>query len=337
MRLVVILCDLGKGFAAMGGGGRNSYQMNIAVAVSSLYSRFLPVLIASVVKNNQTKRITFLIFYVDKRVERQIPHITRTVSRLSRRVELVFLPVPASSLDGVRHFPGWAPDGWSRWAVLDLDEKKYERVLVLGVDTLVVSDISEFYNQDMGDFWFAAIEDMYASPEPTITRGLSDLSATSESGAGLNGDVVLVNLARSKQALTFSGFLEFQETHEFSGWDQDIIGISLRQHLKMLVSYAYNYFPNINRQMLPDSDFFGLARIIHFCGGPKPWNVNPRDAPQLKGVAEWWEMATEHRALSPGTRIWMKTRFAYLDIAANFPQIQYLWRSLKGLVATRSI
>jgi hypothetical protein len=42
-----------------------------------------------------------------------------------------------------------------------------------------------------------------------------------------------------------------------------------------------------------DSDYISDVKIMHFAGGPKPWNVAPWNAKKFVGIPEWWTLASK--------------------------------------------
>jgi lipopolysaccharide biosynthesis glycosyltransferase len=183
-------------------------------------------------------------------------------------------------------------DLWARWKLLDELPDICGRVLVLGLDTMIRGDVSLFYQQEMGENLFSATPDMWINTTdqsgwPEIASDMRRFHMDSTEDY-INGDVVLVNLEKCRRELSFPQFIDFQARHQFTCWDQDIINYCFPDRLQRQADYSFNYFPHIASSTAEDYD---RAVIVHFAGGPKPWNVSPWRAAQYVGVSEWWANA----------------------------------------------
>lgn len=260
-------------------------------------------MMASLYAAHPTISINLFVFYLDDAVALS-EAILKKQSQLHNQNNMVsFIKVDRDVLSRVDSGRGWAIDLWCRWYILDVLAEKYERVLLLGLDTLIRSDISEFYFQDMSGYYFACAPDIFISntqsSEWVAIKGDMEKHGFKDNTKYINGDVVLVNLSETKENLSFSQFLEMQNLNQFTCWDQDVINYCFRSKIKYQDPYIYNYFPNLNLNNLVDKENMSKVKILHFAGGPKPWNVNPWKAKNFYGIPQWWGIAKKEGFLSP--------------------------------------
>ncbi len=270
-------------------------EINIAVSASSTYIRYARVMMASIYKTHPHFIVNLYVFYLNDDVAMYRKVLEEQSSFHNRLNQVHFVKVEKNLLNKVDDGKGWALDLWCRWYSLNFLVNKCERVLLLGVDTFVREDISEFYFQDMSGYYFACAPDMFVSntnPEiwPAIKRDMNRHGLTDKKRY-INGDVVLLNLDATQHNLSFDDFLCLYKKNKFTCWDQDVITYCFKDYLKYQNEHLFNYFPNLNLPNLDDSYNVGHAKILHFAGGPKPWNVAPWRAQQYYGIPEWWELA----------------------------------------------
>jgi lipopolysaccharide biosynthesis glycosyltransferase len=277
-------------------------KINIAISASSSYITYARVMMASVYAAHPSVIINLFVFYIDDKVALSEPVLKRQ-SQLHNADNLVdFIKVDKDSLSKVDNGKGWAIDLWCRWYVLDVLAAKCERVLLLGIDTFMRSDISEFYFQDMTGFYFACAPDMYInntqpSEWPAIKKDM-DRHGLEDKGKYINGDVVLINLKETIGKLSFNDFLDLYAKNQFTCWDQDVINYCFSAYIKYQDPNLYNYFPNLNLNNIVDEENLDRVKILHFAGGPKPWNVNPWSAKNFTGIPDWWGIAKKEGFLS---------------------------------------
>lgn len=271
--------------------------INIAISASSAYVRYARVMMASMYLAQPKSVINFYIFYIDDGVLRYQADLN-TQSKLHNPLNSVnFIKVSRRELEKVDNGKGWALDLWCRWYSLDILAQKHDRVLMLGVDTLIRNNIEDFYYQDLVGYYFACAPDTYISNTdaalwPKIKIDM-DRAGLSDKKRYVNGDVVLINLAETKNNLTFRKFVDLYHVNQFTCWDQDVITYCFQSKIKFQDCRIFNYFPNLGLDAMKDNELIDGVKIMHFAGGPKPWNIPPWDANNFAGIPEWWNLASK--------------------------------------------
>jgi lipopolysaccharide biosynthesis glycosyltransferase len=270
-------------------------KINIAISASSTYIKYAKVMMASVYAAHPSNKINLFVFYIDDKVALSEAVLKRQSQLHDPGNSVNFIQVDRDSLKKIDNGKGWAIDLWCRWYILDVLAIKYDRVLLLGIDTFVRSNIGDFYFQDMTGYYFACAPDIFIgntqpSAWPAIKMDM-DRTGLGNKDKYINGDVVLVNLNETNGKLSFAEFLDLYYINQFTFWDQDVITYCFSSYIKYQDPYIYNYFPNLNLNSIVDEENLNRVKILHFAGGPKPWLVEPWLAKNFIGIPEWWDVA----------------------------------------------
>lgn len=272
-------------------------QINIAISASSFYIRYASVMMASLYGANPKHLINLYIFYIDDQVLKYRSILERQNKLHNSKNTLCFIKVDINLLNKVDNGKGWALDLWCRWYAFDFLANRHDRVLLLGVDTLIRGDLEDFFYQSMDGYYFSGVSDMHISNNdpalwPKINMDMRRVGFK-EKRDYINGDVILVNLKEIDKKITFKDFLNLYYENQFTCWDQDVINYCFSRFIKVHHSYEYNYFPNLRLENIHDNQSFPSAKIVHFAGGPKPWNIAPWNASNFSGISEWWSIANK--------------------------------------------
>lgn len=272
-------------------------EYNIALSASKLYSPYAKVLMTSFYKNHINSRVNVYVFYLDPTIKKLERGFVKTAKKFNESNIVEFVKVDYEQIEVVDNKKGWAIDLWCRWYLLDYLIDKCDRVLILGVDTMVQKNIQEFYFQDLNGYYFSACSDMFVNNTnsdlwPNIQTEMQKYNLSDKSKY-INGDVVLVNLNETKNSLNFKEFLNHFAINQFTCWDQDIITYFFNHKIKYSNYLKYNYFPNLGLKSINDTELYKDAYIIHFAGGPKPWNTPIFISKKYNAIPEWWLHASE--------------------------------------------
>jgi glucose-1-phosphate cytidylyltransferase len=94
-------------------------------------------------------------------------------------------------------------------------------------------------------------------------------------------DVKPKPMKETRGKISFQSFLDLYVENQFTCWDQNVIAYCFNSYVKFQNSYIYNYFPNLNFEKIGDFENIKEVEILHFAGGPKPWQVAPWEAKKL--------------------------------------------------------
>lgn len=272
-------------------------EYNIALSVSKLYAPYAKVLMRSFYNTHSDSKVNIFIFYLDSSVKIMERDFAKLAKKYNPLNNVEFIKVDYSQIEIVDNKKGWAIDLWCRWYLLDYLVDICDRVLILGVDTLIQKNVEDFYFQEFSGYYFSACPDMYINNTnsdnwPTINLDMARVGLL-DKYKYINGDVVLVNLKETNGKLNFNNFLNLYAENQFTCWDQDVINYCFNDKIKFNDYLKYNYFPNLGLENFNDGESYRNASIIHFAGGPKPWNIPICNAKKYNGIPEWWKYAVE--------------------------------------------
>lgn len=274
-------------------------EYNIALSASKLYAPYAKVLMTSFYKMHPNSKVNVYLFYLDPSIKKLEKGFVEIAKKYNKGNTVEFIEIDYSQLEIVDNKNGWAIDLWCRWYLLDYLIEICDRVLILGVDTMIQKNIENFYFQDLAGYYFSSCSDMFINNSnsdswPRIKAEMEKFGLEDKSKY-INGDVVLINLRETKGNLSFNEFLNFFATNQFACWDQDVITYCFNEKIKFRDYLKYNYFPNLGIESINDKEEYKNAHIIHFAGGPKPWNTPICIANKFNAIPEWWTLAKEAR------------------------------------------
>ena len=301
-------------------------NINIAISASKEYLPYSKVMMSSLIELHPKTKINFFVFYLDSSVANFKNEFLKIVKSNNQKNEIKFIKVEYDQVKLVDNNKGWAIDLWARWYLLDYLKDECDRILILGVDTLIKGNLKDFYFQNLRGYYFACCSDMFINNSesikwPTIKNDMDRFNLKDKSKY-INGDVVLVNLKETRNKLSFNKFLKTYYKHQFTCWDQDTITYCFNDKIKFQDYLFYNYFPNLNLDRIDDKIHSKNAKIIHFAGGPKPWRVPVCEADNYNFIPEWIEYAKEVGLINWQT---------YLKCSLHFP-FRVINRTLKKII-----
>jgi len=270
---------------------------NIAISASSEYIRYANVMILSFCKNHLDSLVNLYIFHTDKNIVKHKSVFLKLIKKFNKKNNVEFVHVDYEKVRFVDNKKGWPVDLWGRWYMFDYLADTCDRVLSLGIDTMLRGNLKDFYFQNLKGYYFACCPDMFINNSesikwPNIKNDMERFNLKDKSKY-INGDIVLVNLKETKNKLSFNKFLKTYNKHQFTCWDQDTITYCFNDKIKFQDYLSYNYFPNLNLDRIDDKIHSKNAKIIHFAGGPKPWRVPVCEAKNYNFIPEWVEYAKE--------------------------------------------
>lgn len=255
--------------------------MNIVFASSKEYILFSSVLISSLKQSNNCM-LNIYIIYSDEMME-EIKMIKNEFE--DERCLVNDLKISDELLEQVKKLEvsSWNIATWYRWALTELLPGTLDRVLLMGLDTLVLDNIEDFYNQDFQNNVLVMCPDVFntycVGDEMVLAFKHKNMLDTY-----FNADIVLVDLKSYRNEINFCDFVEEASGKKWYCLDQDFINYKFRNRVKKADSYIYNYVPSLLDNGAED------VKIVHFAGvEDKPWKVNNGN----NFYEKWWENAYE--------------------------------------------
>lgn len=301
-------------------------KINIALSASKDYIPYAGVVISSFIKTHPNSDLDFYIFYLDSSIINYKYKFLNIIKESNSNNNLEFVKVDYQDIEFVNIDKGWPLDLWCRWYLLDYLKDKCDRVLVLGIDTLLKGNIIDFYFQNLNGYYFAGCPDMWINNSESnkweaIKKNMDAFNFKNKSQY-INADVVIVNLNETRNNLSFKKFLKLYLQNKFICWDQDTINFCFNHKIKFQDYSLYNYFPNLKIKNHDDIVEFNKAKIIHFAGGPKPWRVPICEAKNYIGVKEWYNYADS---------LGITSNWDYIQCYSQLP-FRKIWRYIKKIL-----
>ncbi len=171
--------------------------------------------------------------------------------------------------------------------------QNYRRMLYLDCDIIVTGDVGELFDVDLEGKSAAGVEDVgfrwlaytkraiFLDNKPyNVLNYCTDVLGMKDPGSYVNAGVLLFDLEKCRQKVSFRDVVETLHSRNFFYNDQDVLNILLEGNIKKVDS-KWNYMNNfafylecvwkVFRELymhLRREDF----RIIHYISAKKPWN-----------------------------------------------------------------
>ena len=155
--------------------------------------------------------------------------------------------------------------------------KKYDKVIYLDGDIIVKSDISKLYNEDIADFYLAAVQNY-------LNKWMYDyvVKLSINPDKYFNSGVLLLNNKQLKQIDIKAKCFDYVEKYtKLACSDQDILNLICQGQVKYL-NHKWNFmwqhlFLKQEFHIKEHKELFNEQKqcpyIIHYTSGTKPWNT----------------------------------------------------------------
>lgn len=172
--------------------------------------------------------------------------------------------------------------------------QQYDKIVYLDVDIVVLSDIAELYNTDLGEYWLGGYTDwgLFAKAiNPDDKRYFREVIGVDDMHNYINAGVLVWNIHQMNRHNVEQKCIEAAQVHRFRHHDQDTLNAVCRGHIRMLEP-TWNVFPARGfENALPDKERQQWEQakekpnIIHYVD-EKPW-----DNPFSDMAVHWWQGA----------------------------------------------
>ncbi|CAK7060045.1 MAG: hypothetical protein DELT_01392 [Desulfovibrio sp.] len=236
------------------------------------------------------------------------PHRISLLLRITRErpnISLRFVNI-SHMVSGANLFtanrPGFAQDCYYRLLALDLFVK-YDKMLYLDCDMIVVTDLAELFTLDMHGNSIAGVPDFFCVLE-TVLRGEDPASRDRSqrikqahlSHTYINSGLVLFDLERIRQEVEPGYMWKLATTHAWRQHDQDVINYTFSGKIFLLPcrwnladfverSKEMKVLPEYLKQQLVEAAV--SPSVIHYIGPyTKPWQYSSRHS-----IVYFWPVA----------------------------------------------
>ena len=146
---------------------------------------------------------------------------------------------------------------------------QYNKAIYLDSDILVLGDIAELYNQDMGDNLIAAAPDDVIQTTKVFQEYVEKVVGVADYRNYFNAGILLMNLDEFRKFDFQNKFLYLLETIKFTvAQDQDYLNRLCKGKVK-IIDKAWDTMP-IGNETLEEKDL----KIIHYNLADKPWHYD---------------------------------------------------------------
>ena len=264
--------------------------MNIMISINREYIKYACVMLMSLKRHHKDILLSVYILHSEL-TDEDFQKMDEIIG--SEGIELIPVFIPKGTVKDFQ-IGNWPEEAAYRLLAADLFQGSVERILHLDVDTLIMGDISEFYNTPFEEHYLAACEDFLTAEEK---RRKCREFGRDENVRLFNSGVLLFNIPKlSEEGFCYAVFADILKKYpniKIAYPDQDILNLLFCEKTKYMDRIKFNYAPYFFKR--GDSEHFydspetlaANCRIIHMFGGSKPWeNIDRMAAAQL-----WWEYA----------------------------------------------
>lgn len=268
----------------------------IACAASAEYAPYLAVYLESIKEHSTVKNFYDVVVFARNWSE----EVKNVFSRyfMARNFSVRF--VNPENIIGKYHFeitaPNFARECYYR-IVSPLCLKAYSRVLYTDVDLIVLADIADIFDTDIGDATIAAcVEPIYLSLykkkkviADVCLKDYTDKVLAIDPSDYRNTGVLLIDVQKYIRLNAFERLIDLISKNHFVYQEQCALNLLFKGKIAS-ISREWNYelFHPYHLPCCPNYVISDVSKIkiLHFLGGNKPWN----DATCKYGEV-WWQYA----------------------------------------------
>lgn len=238
----------------------------IFFAIDDSYTPFLAVALQSLI-DNASKEYQYLIKILHTNVNEQHKNQIKKYEKENINIEFVDLSYYIEKVKDKLYTRDYYTN--TTYFRLFLPElyPQYDKVLYLDSDIIVVGDIAELYNTDMGTNLVAAAPDDIIQYNKVFQDYAELVVGVAKYQHYFNAGVLLMNLDELRKFNFQEKFLYLLEKVKFSvAQDQDYLNRLCKGRVK-LISHDWDVMPYVNNDTKPED-----IKLIHYNFAYKPWH-----------------------------------------------------------------
>lgn len=249
--------------------------MNILFSIDKHYIPQARVMLLSLLRYHQTEQINAYLLHSSLSVN-EIRSIT--VGMPSKQLQLIPIRIDDEQIKAFPVTSRYPTEIYYRIFAAHFLPKNLERILYLDPDLVVRGSLTELYQLDMDNAFYAAASHVQKPLQVLNTIRLS----MEEMGPYINSGVLLMNLTLLRKEQNMEEVFQYVERKKISLIlpDQDIISALYFNRIIEINTNIYNMTEKLltqNRLTGGPIDFDWVEEnslIIHYCGRNKPWKAN---------------------------------------------------------------
>lgn len=241
-------------------------EIPIFFAIDDGYTPFLSVAIKSLI-DNASKEYKYLIKILHTNVQKGHMDQIKKYENQNVNIEFVDLSYYIEKVKDKLYTRDYYTN--TTYFRLFLPElyPQYDKVLYLDSDIIVLGDISELYNTDMGTNLVAAAPDDIIQTNKVFQDYAELVVGVAKYQHYFNAGVLLMNLDELRKFNFQEKFLYLLEKVKFSvAQDQDYLNRLCKGRVT-LVSHDWDVMPYVNEETKPED-----IKIVHYNFAYKPWH-----------------------------------------------------------------
>lgn len=268
-------------------------QVTIVSNFNDNYAKiFSTFLLSALVNSSKDRYYEFIVLSEDIKDENKNKLLD--IVKEYKNVKISFYN-PFKILDGIKLFVDnsvYSKDLYVR-VIIPYILKKYDKVLVIDVDTICKTDLKELYDQNISSYCMAAVRDtVYGG---YLNGAKSDIMKYCKNTLKLknpynycNTGVLICNLNKMRQKYSLKFLLNHINTHKYMIYEQDILNVLYDDDI-LFLDAKWNVFTYTNGHIensvlfAPKKDYENYLKarkqpyIIHYAAHPKPWWCSSAD------------------------------------------------------------
>lgn len=250
-----------------------SNGINLVLASDDNYAKYLGVALFSIVENYNDSRILFLHILDNGISTDSKKRLKTTINKPG--IELLFYDISGGFLADFPEVNHLSRTSYARLLIAELLPKDIKKIIYLDCDLVVLKDIAELYDQNLGSYSLGAVSDVMAKEILRIYfyPGLTNY---------FNAGVLLIDLEAWRQKNIKIRAGEFIKIHfkDLIRSDQDVLNCLFKDDWKILDSRfnldlkreSFSAMPPVNTAVLHYSDrlkpgsylFSGRSGVYYF-------------------------------------------------------------------------
>ena len=189
--------------------------------------------------------------------------------------------------------------------------KEYDKIIYLDADIIVLHDLSEMFNINIGEFYAGVVDDAQIKkyiccPKKYKSRMYPELNHEEYFNIKLkkktleyfNAGILLLNLKALRENNITEKLWEFlEENSPLDYQDQDVLNAVFENNVKfidvkwntMIALPSLYKFKLIKKDKKIWQNAYKNPYIIHYNGKEKPWEFNPKYKYKYNYIFKWWD------------------------------------------------